>query len=192
MAIETLERELNGSPSDASPNQLRQAVERANSVIWAEAQANPEKRGMGTTVVCAVIDGGRANIANVGDSPAYLVTNGSVRQLTHDHAWVAEQVAMGTITPAEAEKHPYRHVLTRCLGADSGVDVEVYPPIDLVVGDVLVLCSDGLTEHVKADEIGLVVSASDDPDMVARELVELANERGGVDNITVVVARVRE
>jgi PPM family protein phosphatase len=187
MAIEILKRELKqpvGDPSGA----LRSAIELANKEIWEEAERDPEKSGMGSTIVAAVIVGNQAYLANAGDSPAYLVRAGTTDQITHDHGLVAEQVLAGIISEEDAEHHPYRHILTRCLGAESAVEVETYEPRDLKVGDILVLCSDGLTEHVSRKEVsGLITSL--DPEQVAQELVNAANERGGHDNITVVVAR---
>jgi protein phosphatase len=144
---------------------------------------------MGTTIVCAVVHGDTVQLANVGDSPAFLVTNGTTRQVTHDHAWVAEQLEMGTLTEEEAARHPFRHVLTRCLGAEDKVEVELYEPFALGDGDALVLCSDGLTEHVQTEEIGKLTREAPSLDAAARALVDLANSRGGVDNITVVIAR---
>jgi PPM family protein phosphatase len=188
-AIETIERELATSESDPG-EALRTVLERANALIWDEAQNDPEKAGMGSTIVCAIVDGGRAFLANVGDSPAFLVSDGQVEQLTRDHSWAAEQVSAGSLAAEEAEQHPFRHVLTRCLGAEAEVEVELYPPRDLSPGDALVLCSDGLTEHVQPDEIAPALASADTPKAAAQALIDLANQRGGHDNITVVVARV--
>lgn len=188
IAVQVLQRELARPGADPTPA-LRSAIERANLNVWQEAQRDPEKSGMGTTVVAAVIVGDQAYLANAGDSPAYLVRDGAAEQLTHDHGLVAEQVASGLITEEDAEHHPFRHMLTRCLGVEQHVDVEVYPPRTLLPGDVLVLCSDGLTEHVKLHEVAALTTALD-PTEVARGLIAVANQRGGHDNTTVVVARV--
>ena len=144
---------------------------------------------MGTTIVAAVLVGSTAYLANAGDSPAYLVRAHATEQLTDDHGLVAEQVKAGLITEEDAEHHPYRHMLTRCLGADEVVDVQTYEPRALQPGDVLVLCSDGLTEHVKRNEVAEMAGQNHEitPDDIAQSLVNLANERGGHDNITVVV-----
>jgi protein phosphatase len=187
MAIETLKRELAHPTADPS-GALRTAIERANQEIWAESERDAEKAGMGSTIVAAIVVGRQAYLANAGDSPAYLVRDGQTDQITRDHGLVAEQVEAGMIREEDAEHHPYRHILTRCLGAEADVDVELYPPRELQTGDVLVLCSDGLTEHVKKREVAALVAAPD-PTEVAQGLVEVANQRGGHDNITVVVAR---
>ena len=186
-AIEVLTRELTRPAGDPSAA-LRTAIERANLEIWEQAARDADKAGMGSTIVAAIVVGHQVYLANAGDSPAYLVRGGQADQITHDHGLVAEQVAAGIIDEADAEHHPYRHILTRCLGAEEHVEVELYPPLELKRGDVLVLCSDGLTEHVHRREIaGLIRSL--DPEQVARDLVDAANQRGGHDNITVVVAR---
>jgi protein phosphatase len=188
MAIEVLQRELT-SPAGDPPAALRAAIERANQEIWDEAERDPDKAGMGSTVVAAIVVGSQAYLANAGDSPAYLVRAGQTEQLTRDHGLVAEQVEAGMIREEDAEHHPYRHILTRCLGAEANVEVELYPPRELQAGDVLVLCSDGLTEHVRKPEVA-ALAATSDPTEAAQELIDLANQRGGHDNITVVVARI--
>lgn len=190
-AMETVEREFGARDDDDAAMALGEILEHANTRVWQEAQDDPEKAGMGSTVVCAVIDGAVAHLANVGDSPAYLVSQGQARQITRDHSWVAEQVAAGDIRPEDAESHPYRHILTRCLGAEETVQVELYETVELRPGDALVLCSDGLTAHVTPEEIGPILSQASSPEAAAQALVDLANERGGTDNITVVVARAR-
>ena len=187
-AIEVIERELRGPVGEAQ-SALRDAIERANREIWDEAQQDSAKTGMGSTVVVAILTDTQAILANAGDSPAFLVRDGVTVQVTRDHGLVAEQVEAGLISPEDAEHHPYRHVLTRCLGAGDTVEVEVYPPLELRSGDMLVLCSDGLTEHVRKSEVAQYATEPD-PEAAARGLIELANARGGHDNITVVVARI--
>ncbi len=188
-AIEVMERELRGPVGDAR-TALREAIERANLEIWDEAQQDAAKSGMGSTIVAAILADGQACLANAGDSPAFLVRDGVAEQVTRDHGVVAEQIEAGILKPEDAEHHPFRHVLTRCLGADDNVDVELYPPLELRSGDMLVLCSDGLTEHVRMAEVAQYATEPD-PEAAARGLIELANARGGHDNITVVVARIQ-
>jgi protein phosphatase len=188
LAIDVIERELRG-PVGEPQAALRNVIERANLEIWDEAQNDPAKTGMGSTIVAAILTETQAFFANAGDSPAFLVRDGVAEQVTRDHGLVAEQVEAGLITPEDAEHHPYRHVLTRCLGADGTVEVEVYPPLELRSGDMLVLCSDGLTEHVRMSEVAQYATEPD-PEAAARGLIDLANARGGHDNITVVVARI--
>ena len=192
MAITTLERELT-SPAADPLTALRTAIERANQEICQAAATDAAKAGMGTTIVAAVIVGDTAYLANAGDSPAYLVRAGATEQLTDDHGLVAEQVKAGLITEEDAAHHPFRHMLTRCLGAEATVEVQTYEPRTLQSGDVLVLCSDGLTEHVKRNEVAEMAGQDHGitPDDIAQALVNLANERGGHDNTTVVVGRAR-
>jgi serine/threonine protein phosphatase PrpC len=189
IAIAVIERELRG-PVGETPGALREAIERANLEIWDEAQQDSAKTGMGSTVVAAILTDTQVFLANAGDSPAFLVRDGVAEQVTRDHGLVAEQVEAGLISAEDAEHHPYRHVLTRCLGADDAVEVEVYAPLELRSGDMLVLCSDGLTEHVHKSEVAQYATEPD-PEVAARGLIELANARGGHDNITVVIARIR-
>lgn len=190
IAIQVLQRELT-SVADGPGEALKTAIEKANLEIWQESERDQEKAGMGSTIVAAIVLNGQAYLANAGDSPAYLVRGGQTEQVTRDHGLVAEQVEAGIIREEDAENHPYRHILTRCLGVEEHVDVELYPPRELQTGDVLVLCSDGLTEHVKRREVAALATGADSTE-VAQSLVDVANQRGGHDNITVVVARVGE
>jgi protein phosphatase len=187
IAIEVLQREVTAPAADP-PTVLKSAIELANQEIWSEAERDPEKTGMGSTIVAAIVVGNQAYLANAGDSPAYLVRGGQAQQITRDHGLVAEQIEAGLIRAEDADHHPFRHILTRCLGAEAKVEVELYPPRELQDGDVLILCSDGLTEHVKTRELAALVTADDTTEM-AKGLVDVANQRGGHDNITVVVAR---
>ncbi len=167
---------------------LRYSVAAANHEIFSMAQAKPHLAGMGTTLVALLAGGERIALAHVGDSRAYLIRAGQIRQLTHDHSLVAELVRRREISEHAAKGHPHRHVLTRALGVRRLVEpdlAELTPAAD----DVFVLCSDGLTGHVNDEEIAEVASGAADPEAACELLVELANERGGEDNITVVVAR---
>jgi protein phosphatase len=168
---------------------VRGAVERANRAIRRVASDDPEKSGMGTTLTAAMLDDGRLDVVHVGDSRAYLWRDGTLRQVTEDHSVVAELVRRGSITREEAETHPHRNVITRALGAEEGVDADVVH-VDLQDGDVVLLCSDGLSSYVPESAIGEVLAQAETLDAAARGLVNLANGAGGVDNVTVVLARV--
>jgi protein phosphatase len=169
---------------------LRAAIEEANAVIFRRARAE-NRQGMGTTVVAAARVGDTLHVAHVGDSRIYLVREGKIRPLTQDHSLVAEQVAAGIITPEEAEHHPNRNVISRAVGTSPRVDVEmsIMSPLTLREGDVLVLCSDGLTEHVKPERILQIVRGAP-PEVATQALVDAANAAGGTDNISVIVAKV--
>ena len=167
---------------------LRYSVAAANREILATAQAKPELAGMGTTLVAVLAGADRIALAHVGDSRAYLVRGGRIRQLTDDHSLVAELVRRREITETAARGHPHRHVLTRALGVRRTVEADL-AELTPEVGDTFVLCSDGLTGLVQDDEIAKAIAATDDLDAVCANLVELANDRGGEDNITVLLLR---
>jgi protein phosphatase len=177
-AMEGLATEGQGSLADH--------VRRANRAVWDRSVEDERLAGMGTTLTAARVDRGSALIAHVGDSRAYLLRDGSLRQLTSDHTLVARMVKSGEITEAEAEVHPHKNVLTRALGTDEEVEVDE-DSIALVDGDRLLLCSDGLTGMVTEDQIQAILENSDQPQQAADRLVKAANRAGGIDNITVVV-----
>jgi serine/threonine protein phosphatase PrpC len=182
-ALEALE----GSAATLT-EKLRCTIAAANREIYVAAQAKPEFSGMGTTVVSLLAAEGRVALAHVGDSRAYLIRGGRIRQLTDDHSVVGELVRRREITESAARKHPHRHVLTRAVG----VRREVAPDLAELTsspGDLFVLCSDGLTGLVHDEEIAEAVNAGTDLDEICAQLVDLANERGGKDNITVVLVR---
>ena len=141
---------------------------------------------MGTTLVALLAGPDRVALAHVGDSRAYLIRAGRIRQLTHDHSLVAELVRQHEITAAAARGHPHRHVLTRALGVRRLVEPDL-AELTPAEGDTFVLCSDGLTGHVRDAEIAEVVVGEPDLDFACEQLVALANERGGEDNITVLL-----
>jgi PPM family protein phosphatase len=172
----------------AKTKRLSTAVHLANRNICKSAEEHPEQRGMGATLTAAWIDRSKLSIAHVGDSRAYLLRGGSLLQLTRDHSLVAEQVRQGVLTAAEAEESDMQSVLLRALGAQPEIEVDAEEHI-LFPRDVLMLCSDGLTRVVTEPEIAGVLQAETDPVRGAEELVGIANERGGPDNITVVIAR---
>ena len=170
---------------------LQSAVRQANLNIFESAQKNPAQRGMGATVTAVWADQDKLSVAHVGDSRAYLLRTGNLQQLTSDHSLVAEQVRRGIITPQQAEESEMQSVLLRALGAHPDVEVDV-DEVGVYSGDVLLLCSDGLTRMVTEPEIAGTLQAETRPATAAQKLVDLANERGGLDNITVVVVRFQE
>lgn len=197
IAVETVEAELSLSdgtnglaalPPDQLKASLRDSILNANLNIIQAAVENPEMRGMGTTITLACVLGRDVVIAHVGDSRAYQVSrlDASIAQITSDHSFVEALLAAGHITPEQAEEHPMRNVLYRALGQTDELDVDIYRRV-LQVGDRLVLCSDGLTRHVKPYEIARYVMDEDDPALASQRLVDLANARGGEDNVSVIV-----
>lgn len=175
--------------SDTSPgDRLRHAVQCANRRVLEEAQARPDLAGMGTTLVMLMASGTSATLAHVGDSRGYLVCDGQIRCLTEDHSLVGELVRKGQLTESAAREHPHRHVLTRAVGVSEEVSAEI-GELQIVPGDVLVLCSDGLTTHLRDEEIAEVVVGNSDLNDACHELVDAANARGGQDNTTVIMLR---
>src|SRR3984893_1413363 len=172
----------------ARTKHLATAVHLANRTIFKAAEKNPDHRGMGATLTAAWIDGAKLSIAHVGDSRAYLVRSGSLLQLTRDHSLVAEQVRRGILTAAEAEESDMQSVLLRALGAEPEIEVDAEEQM-LLPNDILLLCSDGLTRMVTEPEIAGTLQSEMDPTKASEKLIALANERGGADNITVVVVR---
>jgi serine/threonine protein phosphatase PrpC len=188
LAGETVKAQYLGSETTDIAAAIHDALYRANARIFAEAQANPDLRGMGTTTSALVIRGAQGWFGHVGDSRIYLVRGDEIRQLTEDHSLVASMVREGLLTSKEAETHPRRNVLQRSMGVAEQVDIDIRGPLDVQEGDTYILCSDGLHGVVKEPELKEVSKLS--IDKAADEFVKLAMERGAPDNVTVIVARV--
>ena len=176
-----------GRPEDGAA--LAGIVSRANDAIWEKARSDPALRGMGTTCTLLMVDGDVAHIAHVGDSRAYLLRDGLFRQLTEDHTLVERMVREGRLSAEEAANHPQRSIITRALGVDANVQVDVLEE-PLAVGDRILITSDGLTSMVEPHAIASVLDAEEDPQAAAERLVEMANDAGGEDNVTVLVLHV--
>lgn len=164
---------------------LTEGVKTANNQVYTQA----EKSGMGTTLTAVLIINKMAYIANVGDSRVYLLDQGRLRQITNDHSLVASLVAAGEITPEEVYTHPRRNIITRCLGTEPDVEVDFFTE-ELHPGDSLLLCSDGLWEMVRDNEIQEAAIKRDDAQSACERLVKLANQNGGVDNVSVIMVKV--
>jgi protein phosphatase len=161
----------------------------ANRRIWERSVADPMTAGMGTTITAALVDApaGAVAIGHVGDSRAYLLRGGTIDQLTTDHSLVAELVQSGVLTPEEAERHPQRSAITRALGTEATVDVDGFTVV-AEPGDVFLICSDGLSTMLSDEDMAAAFEEADgDPQAAADALVRTANERGGEDNVTVVL-----
>ena len=173
---------------------LEHAVERANQVLLGYARKHPKQAGdLGSTLTLAVVEGERLTVAHVGDSRAYLWRNGKLRQLTEDHSVPGALLKQGRITPEEAHEHPHRHILYRCLGLKPKVEAEIYPSLNIQPDDMLLLCSDGLWDMVyPVEHLAAFLSSEAGPQSICRHLVDAANQAGGEDNISVVLARVEE
>lgn len=201
IAVETLHRELqvahrmpHGPFSSSTtlqqsplPEIIRGAVEKAGSTIFQAAQQDARLHGMGTTVISLLVYGEHALFAHVGDSRAYLIRGELVQQLSEDHSWVNEQLKAGIITADEAKNYPYKNVITRSVGVEAEVQVDVMGIVTLPK-DIFLLCSDGLANMVEDREL-LDILRNNPLEKAPRLLVDLANARGGEDNITVIVAQ---
>jgi serine/threonine protein phosphatase PrpC len=181
-----------GLPDAGTPEErLVARVRAANAEIYERSQAEHESAGMGTTLTAAYLDEAHLVIAHVGDSRAYLFRDGKLKQLTQDHSLVGELVRRGKLTEEQAAEHPQRSIITRALGPEASVEVDTwtYPAR---AGDVLLLCSDGLTSMISEEQIGQILASAPGLDRAADALIAAANEAGGRDNITVVLVRLEE
>ncbi len=186
LAVETIVERSSGSLETNPLRVLDEAVQSANGLVRKRAQETPELQGMGTTVVAAVIDGRELYVANVGDSRLYIVNSGEIRQITKDHSWVEEMVRRGGIGKAEARNHPDKNIITRAVGAEETVRIDFFQVL-LQEGDVILMCTDGLTNMLEDEEIRMTLDGARDIVEKAQGLVRAANERGGRDNISVVL-----
>jgi PPM family protein phosphatase len=190
IALKTTIRAYYADPSPMVEDSLRSAIQQANGLIYDAARAISERNGMGTTLTVLVIRGDEAFIAQVGDSRCYRVRNGRIAQLTDDHSWVNEQVKRGALTLEEAEMSPFKNVITRSIGNAPSVDVDVFTE-ELEAGDQFLLCSDGLSNEVTAEEMRDAMKTSS-PSQAAWDLVNLALEHGGSDNTTVLILKITD
>jgi protein phosphatase len=185
-ALEALRAAVTGGDA------IRDAIVHANDAVWEKSGADERLRGMGTTLTAGTpAAGDTLVIGHVGDSRAYLARNGSLERITVDHSVVAELVQAGELTEEQAELDPRRSMITRALGVEPGIDVDVIT-LELVPGDRVLLCSDGLTSMVREDDIGAILAREVDPTRAAHALIDAANDNGGADNITAVVVDVVE
>ena len=189
-AVQIIAERLNAQVASATNGQLldglQTAIQDANREIINASMEDASMRGMGTTATVLVTKGNQLYVGHVGDSRAYLIRNRRIDQITEDHSIVAQLVRARAITPQEAARHPYRNVITRCLGMQVEVEADTQQR-ELKAGDRLLICSDGLSGLVSDDEMLQMVLSSDDPQKTCQDLVNLALERGGSDNITVVL-----
>jgi len=187
--IERLDRTIGGLPSSRVADALADSVLDANRSVYKRAQSDAKVRGMGTTLTAVAFVDGAAHIAHVGDSRIYLLRGGALNQLSSDHTLVARMVQEGKLTPEQAETHPQRSILTRALGAEPEVDVDSLE-VDLLPGDRLLLCSDGLSSVIPEERIREILSGDRDLDGASAALIDDANASGGPDNITVVLIEI--
>ena len=186
----TASNPLSITAADASGSRrLANAIQLANQTIFEAGQEQNGHSGMGSTIVAALVHGNSLAIAHVGDSRIYLVRQGTIQQLTQDHSLVMEQVRRGYITLEQAQKSEMQNIILRALGSEEVVEADVEDLVALP-GDLLLMTSDGLTRHVKDEEILEIVQRAVDLEQACTELVEIAKQRGGDDNITCLLVRI--
>jgi serine/threonine protein phosphatase PrpC len=193
MAVQLLRQ--SASQTIESPESFTRLVSTINDAIFAAATGTTEQRGMGTTLTAIAVAGSTSSdeqvvIVNVGDSRTYIVRDGELRQVTVDHSYVQELVSEGIISADDARTHPRRNIVTRALGIDSKVIADSWT-LPIVDGDRYMLCSDGLVDEISNEEILAILIQNADPQQAAERLIAAANDRGGRDNVTVIVVDVR-
>jgi protein phosphatase len=167
---------------------MRGVVRRASGAIFEHAWQKPELRGMGTTLTAILVHGGKAHLVHAGDSRCYMFRDGQLRQISEDHSWIAEQMKAGSITADEAKSSKFRHVITKSIGFERDIDADL-KSVPVSPGDCFVLCSDGMSNYVEHGELERIVAMTWYR-RLPETLIALANDRGGDDNITVVVGLV--
>ena len=193
VAVETFVDALKSAPfqeGEARPAAvLSQAAETANEAVFRRASTDPDCRGMGTTMVAALVVGQTAYLLNIGDSRAYLVNAGGIVRLTRDHSVVEDMVARGDITPEEARNHPRKNLITRALGSEEHIRADLYEK-ELQSGDFLLLCSDGLSNIVTDQELLYEVIHGGEPADCCQRLLDITLSRGAPDNVTAVLLQI--
>ncbi len=192
MAVQIVSRNLlplTGVKADGAPGTVARALREANRAIYDRMLAEVDKQGMGTTASVLVLSDHGYLIGQIGDSRVYLLRDGALSQITKDHSYVQEQVDAGLLTPEQARYHPYSNVITRCVGASEDVEADVYEG-EIRVGDVFLVCSDGLTGMVDDRRLQQLLLARSGPGRIVDSLIAEANGRGGLDNITAIVVQV--
>lgn len=167
---------------------IKKVMEEANEDVYKKSLEHEVDRGMGTTLIVAVVHNKKLVIGHVGDSRVYMIRDGNIKRVTDDHSFIEELVRNGTLTREEAENHPNKNLITRALGCSDSIQVDTYT-YDLKDDDVCVICTDGLTNMLDEKEIKDIVLNSENPELACDKLIMEANDRGGEDNITVVVFR---
>lgn len=186
LAVTTMVEEISESDETIPEKLLGRAIETANGKVREIAEKMPELEGMGTTVVAASCDSGTLSVANVGDSRLYIIGGHEIRQITRDHSWVEEMVRRGGLGRDEARNHPDKNIITRAVGAENTVKADFFS-VKLKEGDLILMCTDGLTNMLEDEEIRMILDGARDIVEKAEELVRRANENGGVDNISVIL-----
>ncbi len=185
--IERVVASISRNSSDEPVTIIQEAISKANELLVAESNEDETKSGMGTTLVIATLVGDKLIVANVGDSRLYVISD-MVRQITRDHSLVDEMVRLGELNPSEARSHPDKNIITRAIGAQKNVKADFFE-VELAKDDYVLMCTDGLTNMVRDEEILDIVRSDKEPEAIAQKLVRMANDNGGRDNITVTIIK---
>lgn len=177
-----------GIPEDELVEVLQEGIQKANSDIYQESLKNSAYSGMGTTVTSAIVSQDQLVVGHVGDSRAYILKHNKLKRITRDHSLVEELIMNGTITEAQAMHHPQKNIITRALGVEDSVDIDI-ERLKIDTGDMVLLCTDGLTNMLEESKIEDILLKFENPDDAVQKMVEMANEAGGQDNITVLLAK---
>ncbi|WP_040980022.1 Stp1/IreP family PP2C-type Ser/Thr phosphatase [Oceanobacillus jeddahense] len=190
LAVENIKNRWEETERVENPDEIEQwfqkIIRETNEQIFQKSQENKQLEGMGTTLVAAVIIGNSLIIAHIGDSRLYIARGDQIEQLTEDHSFVNELVKRGEITEGDAEVHPYKNYIIRALGTDADVDTDV-KTLTWETGDRLLLCSDGLSDKLSQTELAQLITAEKEMDEIGQQLIDLANHRGGEDNISLIL-----
>jgi PPM family protein phosphatase len=165
---------------------IKMIMEKTNAEVFLASNEQESTQGMGTTLIIAVANNKKLHIGHIGDSRVYLIREGAITQITTDHSYIEELVRNGTLSREEAENHPKKNLITRALGCIESVEVDTYES-DIQDNDVFIMCTDGLTNMLGDDEIKNIIIKLNEPESACNELVKMANENGGEDNITVII-----
>lgn len=185
--IERVVASISRNSSEEPVTIIQEAISKANELLVAESNEDETKSGMGTTLVIATLVGDKLIVANVGDSRLYVISD-MVRQITRDHSLVDEMVRLGELNPSEARSHPDKNIITRAIGAQKDVKADFFE-VELAKDDYVLMCTDGLTNMVRDEEILDIVRSEKEPEAIAHKLVRMANNNGGWDNITVTIIK---
>lgn len=185
--IERVVASISRNSSEEPVTIIQEAISKANELLVAESNEDETKSGMGTTLVIATLVGDKLIVANVGDSRLYVISD-MVRQITRDHSLVDEMVRLGELNPSEARSHPDKNIITRAIGAQKNVKADFFE-VELAKDDYVLMCTDGLTNMVRDEEILDIVRSEKEPEVIAHKLVRMANNNGGRDNITVTIIK---
>jgi serine/threonine protein phosphatase PrpC len=187
MAVQTIGHCMTGFSSVNAQQRLINAIEKANQAILRAGLENENLFEMGTTVTAALINGSKLIVANVGDSGVFLIRSRSIRKITRDHTLAEEMLSNGILNPDEMRDNAYNHILTRALGIDEQIEIDIFTE-DILPGDIILMCSDGLTDMLTPEDILRIIQAHDrDLELAAGQLLNEALQKGGFDNITIVL-----